>query len=279
MANKKTGHKPTGNTKSHPSFRAPAKPTIEKHKVTDESQASTREQRKDTAGLTAAVKKGEGWLIGINAALLVANIVIASIYYHQLTAMRESNTINREALVIVQRAFLNMRSIAGGPVFGPGQTGYTFTTDWENTGSTPAIGVINYFGIVEQGIDDDKISTFRFVADKGTIFQKSVVGPKTTDTVGNRYEPDGFWRPITTTRHIAFWGYRLYRDSFPGTDLHLIEFCENLVNTYKSIPTTSPLFATTPWSFSFTGCPVHNCSDQDCKDYGDLKSLYAALKE
>ena len=157
--------------------------------------------------------------------------------------MRESNIINREALVTVQRAFLHMRSIVGGPVFGPRQTGYTFTTAWENTGSTPAIGVINYFGIVEQGIDDDKISTFPFVADKDTVFQKSVVGPKTTDTVGNRYEPDGFWRPISTTRHIAFWGYRLYRDSFPGTDLHLIEFCENLVNTYKSIPTTSPLFA------------------------------------
>jgi hypothetical protein len=279
MANKKTGRKPSSSTKSQPSLPPPAKTTIEKSKVADETQARTSEERKDTADLTATIKKGEVWLIGINAALLVANVVIASIYYRQLTAMRESNTINRESLVTVQRAFLNMRTIVGGPFFGPGQTGYTFTTDWENSGSTPAIGVINYFGIVEKGIDDDKISTFPFVAEKDTVYQMSVVGPKATDTVGTRYEPDGFWMPVTTTRHIAFWGYRLYRDVFPGTDVHLTEFCEYLMNTYKSIPTTSPHFAATPWSFSFSECPVHNCSDQDCKDYGNLKALYRALKQ
>jgi hypothetical protein len=277
---------PAGNPHDKPPPPAPLEPTIEQRVMALESKSHSHTDQQTSENLASAVKIGEAWLIGINGLLLVATIVIACIYYHQLTAMRESNRISRDAVVSVQRAFLNANGIDGTPVqFRNGVPapkelaetgrGYRFTTIWENSGTTPAIKVLNYFSIDQ--VPPDQISSFPFMVKPGIQFQWSVVGPKATETAGTLFEPEDFWTPVNKGVHIYFWGWRLYRDIFPDTPTHLTEFCYEVSGVSKIPPSglrqpniEKALKENIPETFAFIQCPRHNCSDKDCEDYDAL---------
>jgi hypothetical protein len=173
--------------------------------------------------------------------IFVAGLYVAYIYKGQLDQMIKSNKIGRESIESVQRSFLTFKQIVGGPEYGPdGKTRqYHFTSEWENSGTTPAIRVINYFGIDE--VRKDEVYKFPFTTPKGTEYWIGTTGPKATDTVGNRNEPDNFWVPAKNRNNeMYFWGYRIYRDVFPETPIHLTEFCAHLTNTFKTIPLGVP---------------------------------------
>jgi len=79
-------------------------------------KTATTQKEDETAKLERDIKTGEYWLIGINALLLIANIVIASIYYGQLCQMRKAtkaaegaNGIASRALIETDRSWVEIR--------------------------------------------------------------------------------------------------------------------------------------------------------------------------
>src|SRR5947207_12885929 len=98
MPNDKDGQDPAGNPDSQPQVPSPMEPTIEQRVMALETKCNARNEQNNSNDLTAAVKKGEAWLIGINAALLIATIVIACIYYGQLNQMRIATEATKKSV-------------------------------------------------------------------------------------------------------------------------------------------------------------------------------------
>jgi hypothetical protein len=65
-----------------------------------EAESRTYQKLNETNSLSEAVKTGEAWLIGVNAALLIINIVIPCIYYGQLKQMRIATGLTHDAVKV-----------------------------------------------------------------------------------------------------------------------------------------------------------------------------------
>jgi len=104
MPDSQSSPSPVGNpTLPGPEFSAL---TLEERLSALEVGARQGQEAQAEGDLVTEVKRGEWALISINGLTLIATIIIALIYYHQLNAMRDSNAINRESLESVQRAFV-----------------------------------------------------------------------------------------------------------------------------------------------------------------------------
>ena len=100
MPDEKDGQEPTGDANGQPPPPPPIEPTVEQRLVALESKSYAYDKKYNGGDLAAAVRLGEGWLIAINAGLLIANIVIACIYYGQLKQMRIATGLTREAVTV-----------------------------------------------------------------------------------------------------------------------------------------------------------------------------------
>jgi type II secretory pathway pseudopilin PulG len=91
--------------------------------------------------------------IGIQATIVSATIVYVFVASLQWGTMISANSLNRRALISVQRAFVTWNGFALRQFFRTSKSGrqYLIETDnnWLNAGNTPAVGVVNYFRIAD----------------------------------------------------------------------------------------------------------------------------------
>src|SRR5271163_1601623 len=85
----------------------PIEPTLEQRVMSLEAEARSDARQKNPDDLATVVKKAEWWMIGINAATLITTIIIACIYYHQLTQMRIATDASTNAVEIASDSLNN----------------------------------------------------------------------------------------------------------------------------------------------------------------------------
>ncbi len=196
----------------------------------------------------------------------------------QLTALTESNRINREALVSVQRAFITYQQVVPersreGP---QGKHYWAVAPLIENVGTTPAVSVIHFWGLDYLPNEPDE-KTFK---GDHTKFQAITVGSKATQPLtpytkyesflfGNDLGDDlgNFTKWATPNKWQLFiWGWVGYRDVFSSTKPHITEFCGKLMSI-----DINPVAKTLKWQMM--NCDTHNCTDEYCKDYDSIAEL------
>jgi hypothetical protein len=214
--------------------------------------------------------------------IAIATIAYFIVSYFQWQAALESNKINRESLQSVQRPFLLFEGIEGGIV-----TTHTASSEHEdlrlhakilNAGNTTANELSrNLFG----GSLANEPTERQFKGDGRTPIIKGVLGPKAFHFTGDVVVPSAFFgldkarttrpvQPIRSERGFYLWGWVVYRDVFPGTKVHVTEFCQILTTiTQKELSSAS---------FEFTDCKQHNCADGECDDYKELVEMGTAAQ-
>ncbi len=204
-------------------------------------------------------------------AILVVTVRIAYIYTGQLKQMIESNRINREALYTVQRAYIVydgvehdvVNAVIGAQKIVPLGKAFRFYAKWDNSGNTPAIEVVQAFGVA--GRQPGKLSEENFLLEgqeNDPQFSTSVVGPQTSVTSRVQYMPISFANASEGERYFFGWTY--YRDTFTNTKPHITEFCEHL-DTVETAPRDA-------YRFTLSQCREHNCVDEFCADYDSVVS-------
>lgn len=223
----------------------------------------------------------------LDTLLLVVGIKLACIYSGQLSAMLDSNEINRESLTSVQRAFIvahdiqPSRNVVRDPI---GDRGiWSLNIPMENTGTTPASITAQAF-FTGSLVSEPNETQFA----QKPLIQSAVMGPRTIRPIGNVGESDvellgrefpyrandiAALPPIQTTiisggRWHMFWGWVTYRDIFPKTPLHVTEFCQIMGAAILVRDTPQ-----TPFRFGWQPCEHHNCADELCEDYQRIVDL------
>jgi hypothetical protein len=151
------GEKPAGNPDSQTPPPPPVEPTIEKRIVALEAERDSRNNRKDSNELAAAVKTGERWLIGINGIALLVSIGIGIVYIFQLREMRKSTDAATSAAYTASQSLQMTRTLVineDQPVFfmqaeGGCSATNLFRVSFRNHGKTDALGVT---GTIHAGI-------------------------------------------------------------------------------------------------------------------------------
>jgi hypothetical protein len=189
----------------------------------------------------------------------------------QLTALIESNEINRDALYSVQRAFITTTKMSTEvPTYtnldGSGKPTklLEFTAHWQNEGNTPAIGVVTAFGCVEK---PDEITEDEFLGvGTNSVFVTSALGPKENIDSQTIRRPESFATENPGTPRF-FWGWMVYRDIFPKTKAHVTEFC------YRVMEINKRQGGKEEYRFNADACKSHNCVDEFCEDYATVTGL------
>jgi hypothetical protein len=193
---------------------------------------------------------------------------------------KEANTIARESLESVQRAYLTfppspqmiVLNLPSGPVV-------TFEMPVENSGNTEAhrvrdrVSCVTPLGALPNSFNFPDRSTkycgnpwmatgASVIPAKGNLFsQKVQVDIKIVNEFIQQNQGPFQGRlglPSHPTRTITFYGWVTYRDIFKTTPDHLSEFCRELV-----LLRIAQKSADSEWGY----CPTHNCTDEDCPDY------------
>jgi hypothetical protein len=100
---------PTDSANDHPNCDPPIDPPILRStdqqipSTADEENSSTAQN--STAKLEKDIRKGESWLIGIGAASVIVNIVIAYFYFSQLALMRTATEASTRAANLAADSF------------------------------------------------------------------------------------------------------------------------------------------------------------------------------
>jgi hypothetical protein len=240
-----SGQNPAGNPDGNPP-PPPIEPTIEHRVVTLEAKSHSHVKEENPESLASAVKLGEIWLIGINAALLITTIVIAWIYYHQLQQMVKTTTATKEAITdsdrnfrIDERAWIEIQ--VPNIDFRRETIGKIFVVPIEiiNTGKTPARniqikGVVsivrNRSGLVDLPSGD--------ITHGYSLMRIGIMQPNQSikDWSLAALDTDGVSKPVTTTQAIrdhvmdasysvVVHGRVIYEDAFGGE--HWLTFCHN----------------------------------------------------
>ena len=219
----------------------------------------------------------------IQCLILLATLVIARIYYCQLLAMTRNNELSRDALYSVQRAFIipakptteidEYDTVNGMRRQKPLKL-LEFTYRWENVGNTPAVGLVTAVGKVVQ---TDELTEQEFITtlvDKFTA--KSALGPKATLDSGTLRDDETF---LTDQPGVPrfMWGWIVYRDVFPNIKTHVTEWCWKIdtSNGVRWKLDESGKRSGTP-QITATACTHHNCVDEFCEDYGNIRGLSPA---
>jgi len=192
----------------------------------------------------------------------VATVVYAVVSSFQLSALRKSNRINRDALESVQRAFVNYSptSEIGTEIAGGRVVAWWPRIPIINSGTTPVRNLTEngtYFTSPSE-ITEDFAFPDRHNPEHGSL------GPRDTMT----YEIGPI--PITDIQklyshqaHIYVYGWATYNDIFNLTKLHKTEFCYELrLNTIAG-DVTDPKYLL-PGRFNLCPKGLHNCADEEC---------------
>jgi hypothetical protein len=187
--------------------------------------------------------------------------LVALIYAGQLCQMIESNRINNQSLVAVQRAFIGLPTISERRKIIDGNTkrvaGIQFKLAWTNSGNTQTknLTICPSREDVSAGYTND-------LPDKcGKPFQ-AVAAPK--DTV---LSPTEVLLPALLDNlrdgktKVTIWGWVKYRDVFPNTVEHITRYCTELAGVL-GYDNPDP---NAPFEFQVSGCSnTYSCSDEEC---------------
>lgn len=219
-------------------------------------------------------------IAGFTALIFLATFAYAVIASFQWSAMRESNEINRQSLVTVQRAFLTADTVDIQRFKYPDglRHHWVILAGYQNTGTTPATNVINY-GNTGLGMQEPTEEAFK---GQSAEFQVATVGPRTPQGVNlmDREEtflfgeelsdPLTYIPPIRDKKTLFLWGWIAYRDIFPDTAPHITEFCRELDSIM--------LADNGRLRFGLNNCLKHNCVDDKCPDYKDIVDIMLKQK-
>ena len=232
----------------------------------DEKRAQEASDRK-----TEKKDKQNRW---INLFTLLVTIFYAGFTLVLMLQSIESNRLSREALQSVQRAFITFRTISSNRVLKTGSNPrFDFKVSWENSGNTPATGVIQFFAFKELNHEpsEEEFIDFKELPPEAHV---TFLGPKATmdstlitmnESFSNQFL--GLSSDTKTASGYAGWGFVAYRDVFKGTAIRLTEFCEQL--DHVSSPDNHSIDPT----FIFNPCKQHNCIDEFCSDYQSVVKL------
>jgi hypothetical protein len=259
---------PTQNTARHQSNNRPIQVSIVAESKPAPPAEPYSDTRKDNTPLWKKILEWGALLTAIG--LLVVNIFQMMATQDAVTKAGEANNLTRRSLESVQRAFIISHGIKKKMIVVKNTSGNTtksfeFTTQWENAGNTPAVGVIMAFGVVEK---IDELTEPEFMAtriDRAVLkAASSAIGPKSTVDSGVARQLEDF--PDVPR---FFWGWLVYRDTFPNTEPHVTEFC---LKTTKIQPHQPP---DGDYTFDATVCSHHNCVDEFCEDYTAMTQLFS----
>ena len=204
----------------------------------------------------------ERWKFRVEILTLIGIFCAAAVALYQWRAMVESNYINREALISVQRAFVSFKTIKAVGIKDNNEriTDWRFSIIWENTGATPTRFLrqhVNMYGPVKL-----LPSNFSF-SDRGPSENRiALIAAKATTSVNFPPVPLVSLSKIKKGEyHLYFWGWASYRDIFEDSKAHLTKFCYELTEVSEDI------LKGKKGKFNFSICSTHNCIDKNCPDY------------
>ena len=178
-----------------------------------------------------------------------------------LAETKESNAINRESLISVQRAFVTFsKNLNATPVI---DSAHNSVIEWdfrpilENSGVTPARHAMHHFTM--QPFPSDLPADFAFPSGNAET-RPFVLGPKQSATGALlKIQPAELLFIQKMHCHLYFWGWVTYYDIFPSTRQHISMFCTAVTGIHGD-----PTKAGTPLTLDFEECDRHNCNDEDC---------------
>jgi hypothetical protein len=275
MSDDPSGNQESNTFKQHYAGTFVAKRQVKQHDPVDDTRKST-DATKEPDPLEVVMN----WWNFIrdpghsNAIMAIFTVVIAlsSIGYGivalcQWGAMRESNKINRESLIAVQRAFVvagPTDKAAVKPVMEPSgkETRIIFQLKLENVGATSTKKLTyrlnNYsgpFAMTDKFKLDDEGPPAT-----GILGPKSVLALKTETMPQELLDRTGMY---PGQHHIYLWGWAKYRDIFNDTPMHLTEFCYEVMPYLESVPLPNKR----QYAVTFNGCGRYTCADEECEDY------------
>jgi hypothetical protein len=213
-----------------------------------------------------------GWLksFAANWIIAVATCVYTFFAIEQWSELRASNEINRNSLLALQPAQI----IYSGLNVMPFQIysglddqqrpvliktpGIAVSPIWLNIGNTRAKHVHVYFGDPIKTVSPTERPDMRIPSD--IKFVPIVLGPKARE--------NGAFKPLSQDEmtkirngelHIYLWGEATYADIFPGTNMHVTQFCQDISGIISNNNNNENVGILTQ------ACMVHNCIDEDCK--------------
>jgi len=206
----------------------------------------------------------------------ILGVIILGVYTTvnacQLGAMLESNRINREALISVQRAVIGFKEISSSRIVRYSATGqpsnwWRINVSLENAGATTGISTTQHFkGCILPSEPDETLFKGGPV---DPSYRVSYVGPKAMLQTGAILKPESFFpvgqRTIPGNEKRVLWGWVYYRDIFANTEPHVTEYCD-VLNGIGTAPNGTIAFA-------YDECERHNCTDKDCPDYGQIVEM------
>jgi hypothetical protein len=182
--------------------------------------------------------------------------------------MRESNKINRDALVSVQRAFVfftnTLDALSGGRDRKTGQKAWLVTPHYKNSGNTAALNVHVFVSTnspewttLPGGYDfPDKVSTEGAFPNTNLKEAPSILASQFETGAAQVGIPDNILGRVNFGKsHVYLWGRVTYEDIF-GCG-HITRFCKEF--TYRDPTGNGRLF----WD----DCGENTCADKTCKDY------------
>lgn len=207
----------------------------------------------------------------------LATLVYAVVAYFQWQALLSSNRINREAVEVVQRAFFT-ETVETSMQTENATKSIAFQAHWQNSGSTPAVELIQYFNAAPlnaepsgdefRGVKTSHKFSATAVPPKGDARSRFVPIPESYFTEKEQIGVPLKQQHVNMIKGRFFaWGWIAYRDSFPDTEPHVVEFCGELQGAaYLSSNPNMTMF-------DWRACDEHNCVDQYCEDYKSLADL------
>lgn len=208
------------------------------------------------------------WKTLFEFATIIIALYVAIVYSRQLDQMVKSNSINRDAvsinrdaLHVVQRAFVYMPGLFVRTVSKDSkQVGLEIYGQWENSGNTPAIQVVQRVNwaarndTLPDGFDfPDEKTVQSFHVRISTEGEAGFIAPHETILGGPSFISQGQLQSVNHgSLYIFFWGHVEYLDSFRCP--HHTEFCKQIASFDGTSLTTA-------------SCLQHNCADEDCKNY------------
>jgi hypothetical protein len=194
----------------------------------------------------------------IAALALFVTVIIAGIYFFQLLSMQKSVRIEKNALIVSQRAYVyakNANIITGDnnpmrPPNNPVQVNVNF----DNSGQTWARnygGTIDFYLSTDGGIPTD------FTYPTSNLTQPVLLAPKVESQLFKELTPGQFSDIRTGKKALFVYGTTKYQDVFG--EWHRTEYCFQYAGIdYKPDGTIE--------QYLFWKGPTHNCADDDCKD-------------
>jgi hypothetical protein len=189
--------------------------------------------------------------------------------------LQQSNQINHDALVSVQRAFLTFEGfgITGTVASAADKSkveSWTFADECENSGVTPAINVRHWNNVITPGSPLPDSFDFKDVGpDQRAITNvvgvgPTLIGPRAKKVLFQVLEPASILQAVKERRTcLYFYGWVTYNDIFKDTKTHITRYCQQV-----EIVSGNPIDSSVGSGFAFSVpevCLHYACMDAQCK--------------